>query len=77
MVTEDMYVVPPNGSKLSWPISKPYPHKPPKSSDFAPLCVKVYFAGGISFVKTVSFIFSSCFCCVCVLKLAHHPTFVE
>ncbi|XP_058219237.1 probable bifunctional methylthioribulose-1-phosphate dehydratase/enolase-phosphatase E1 1 isoform X2 [Rhododendron vialii] len=40
MVTEDMYVVPPNGSKLSWPISKPYPHKPPKSSDFAPLCVK-------------------------------------
>ncbi|KAG5546213.1 hypothetical protein RHGRI_018407 [Rhododendron griersonianum] len=40
MVTEDMYVVPPNGSKLSWPISKPYPHKLPKSSDFAPLCVK-------------------------------------
>ncbi|KAF7141369.1 hypothetical protein RHSIM_Rhsim06G0199700 [Rhododendron simsii] len=69
MVREDMYVVPSNGSKLSWPISKPYPLKPPKSSDFAPLCVKVYSTCGISFVKTVFSIFSSCLCCGCVLQL--------
>lgn len=40
MVRDDMYVVSSSGSKLSWPISKSYPHKPPKSSDCAPLFLK-------------------------------------
>ncbi|KAA8526822.1 hypothetical protein F0562_008949 [Nyssa sinensis] len=42
MVPEDMYVLSPNGSILSSPLSKPYPHKPPKCSDCAPLFLKAY-----------------------------------
>uniref|UniRef100_A0A5B6ZFX8 Probable methylthioribulose-1-phosphate dehydratase n=1 Tax=Davidia involucrata TaxID=16924 RepID=A0A5B6ZFX8_DAVIN len=42
MVPEDMYVLSPSGSILSSPVSKPYPHKPPKCSDCAPLFLKAY-----------------------------------
>ncbi|KAK9131813.1 hypothetical protein Scep_011341 [Stephania cephalantha] len=41
MVAEDMYVVSPNGSVLSGPKFKGYPHKPPKCSDCAPLFMKI------------------------------------
>lgn len=41
MVPEDMYVLSPNGSILSAPSPKPYPHKPPKCSDCGPLFMKV------------------------------------
>ncbi|XP_057466050.1 probable bifunctional methylthioribulose-1-phosphate dehydratase/enolase-phosphatase E1 1 [Actinidia eriantha] len=42
MVPEDMYVMSPAGSTLCSPLSKPYPHKPPKCSDCAPLFLKAY-----------------------------------
>ncbi|KAK9150148.1 hypothetical protein Syun_008457 [Stephania yunnanensis] len=41
MVAEDMYVVSSNGSVLSGPKFKGYPHKPPKCSDCAPLFMKI------------------------------------
>lgn len=41
MVPEDMYILSPNGSILSAPSPKPYPHKPPKCSDCGPLFMKV------------------------------------
>ncbi|GMP65812.1 hypothetical protein CsSME_00026454 [Camellia sinensis var. sinensis] len=40
MVPEDMYVVSPIMSILSSPLSKPYPHKPPRCSYCAPLFLK-------------------------------------
>ncbi|KAK3028409.1 hypothetical protein RJ639_039619 [Escallonia herrerae] len=42
MVPEDMYVISPSGSVLYSPSPKPYPHKPPKCSDCAPLFMKAY-----------------------------------
>jgi methylthioribulose 1-phosphate dehydratase/enolase-phosphatase E1 len=42
MVPEDMYVLSPTGSFLFTPSPKPYPHKPPKCSDCAPLFLKAY-----------------------------------
>ncbi|XP_050943885.1 probable bifunctional methylthioribulose-1-phosphate dehydratase/enolase-phosphatase E1 isoform X2 [Cucumis melo] len=42
MVPEDMYVLSPDGSVLSSPTVKPYPHKPPKCSDCGPLFMKAY-----------------------------------
>lgn len=42
MVPEDMYVLSPDGSILSSPIAKPFPHKPPKCSDCGPLFMKAY-----------------------------------
>ncbi|XP_057968634.1 probable bifunctional methylthioribulose-1-phosphate dehydratase/enolase-phosphatase E1 1 [Malania oleifera] len=42
MVPEDMYVLSPNGSVLSSPSPKAYPHRPPKCSDCAPLFLKAY-----------------------------------
>ncbi|RVW79305.1 putative bifunctional methylthioribulose-1-phosphate dehydratase/enolase-phosphatase E1 1 [Vitis vinifera] len=40
MVPEDMYVLSPSGCFLSSPSPKPYPNKPPKCSDCAPLFMK-------------------------------------
>uniref|UniRef100_A0A2N9F6H0 Class II aldolase/adducin N-terminal domain-containing protein n=1 Tax=Fagus sylvatica TaxID=28930 RepID=A0A2N9F6H0_FAGSY len=42
MVPEDMYVLSPDGSFLSEPAPKPYPHKAPKCSDCGPLFLKAY-----------------------------------
>ncbi|KAL4554066.1 hypothetical protein LXL04_039822 [Taraxacum kok-saghyz] len=42
MVEEDMYVLSSNGDILYTPLPKPYPHKPPKCSDCAPLFMKAY-----------------------------------
>ncbi|KAK6946706.1 hypothetical protein RJ641_000179 [Dillenia turbinata] len=42
MEPDDMYVISPNGSVLYAPSPKPYPHKPPKCSDCAPLFMKAY-----------------------------------
>lgn len=42
MVPEDMYVLSPSGCFLSSPSPKPYPNKPPKCSDCAPLFMKAY-----------------------------------
>ncbi|CAK9157477.1 unnamed protein product, partial [Ilex paraguariensis] len=42
MVPDDMYLLSPTGSVLSSPLPKPYPHKPPKCSDCAPLFMKAY-----------------------------------
>lgn len=42
MVPEDMYILSPKGTILSAPLPKPYPHKPPKCSDCAPLFMKAY-----------------------------------
>ncbi|KAH9650632.1 putative bifunctional methylthioribulose-1-phosphate dehydratase/enolase-phosphatase E1 [Citrus sinensis] len=42
MEPEDMYVLSGNGTTLSSPSPKPYPHKPPKCSDCAPLFMKAY-----------------------------------
>lgn len=42
MVPEDMYILSPKGTILSAPLPKPYPHKPPKCSDCAPLFIKAY-----------------------------------
>jgi hypothetical protein len=40
-VAEDMYVMSADGTVLSLPVSKPWPNKPPKCSDCAPLFMKV------------------------------------
>ncbi|KAK6934248.1 Class II aldolase/adducin N-terminal [Dillenia turbinata] len=42
MEPDDMYVISPNGSVLYAPSPKPYPHKPLKCSDCAPLFMKAY-----------------------------------
>ncbi|KAJ4726330.1 haloacid dehalogenase-like hydrolase family protein [Melia azedarach] len=42
MEPEDMYVLSGNGTILFSPSPKPYPHKPPKCSDCAPLFMKAY-----------------------------------
>ncbi|XP_038686718.1 probable bifunctional methylthioribulose-1-phosphate dehydratase/enolase-phosphatase E1 [Tripterygium wilfordii] len=42
MEPEDMYLLSENGSILSSPSPKPYPHKRPKCSDCAPLFLKAY-----------------------------------
>ncbi|KNA03371.1 hypothetical protein SOVF_209850 [Spinacia oleracea] len=42
MLSEDMYVLSPDGSTVSAPSPKPYPHKPPKCSDCGPLFMKAY-----------------------------------
>ncbi|KAG9448123.1 hypothetical protein H6P81_014251 [Aristolochia fimbriata] len=42
MVPEDMYVLSGSGSILSAPSPKPYPQKPPKCTDCAPLFMKAY-----------------------------------
>ncbi|CAI9757032.1 unnamed protein product [Fraxinus pennsylvanica] len=42
MMDEDMYVLSPNGSVLSEPLAKPWPHKTPKCSDCAPLFMRAY-----------------------------------
>ncbi|PIN18343.1 Class II aldolase/adducin N-terminal domain protein [Handroanthus impetiginosus] len=42
MMEEDMYVLSPSGSVLFEPLAKPWPHKPPKCSDCAPLFLKAY-----------------------------------
>nr|DAD45120.1 TPA_asm: hypothetical protein HUJ06_003350 [Nelumbo nucifera] len=42
MLPEDMYVLSSSGSVLSAPSPKPYPHKPPKCSECAPLFMKAY-----------------------------------
>ncbi|XP_024967484.1 probable bifunctional methylthioribulose-1-phosphate dehydratase/enolase-phosphatase E1 1 [Cynara cardunculus var. scolymus] len=42
MVEEDMYVLSSSGDILFSPLPKPYPHKPPKCSDCAPLFMKAY-----------------------------------
>ncbi|CAH1449933.1 unnamed protein product [Lactuca virosa] len=42
MVEEDMYVLSSTGDILFSPSPKPYPHKPPKCSDCAPLFMKAY-----------------------------------
>lgn len=41
MEPEDMYVISHDGSVLSAPSPKPYPHKPPKCTDCDPLFMKV------------------------------------
>ncbi|KAJ6979904.1 hypothetical protein NC653_027902 [Populus alba x Populus x berolinensis] len=43
MEPEDMYVFATNGSILSSPSPKPYPHKPPKCSDCASLFLKITY----------------------------------
>lgn len=42
MLAEDMYVLSSDGSIVSAPSPKPYPHKPPKCSDCGPLFMKAY-----------------------------------
>lgn len=42
MLPEDIYVLSGGGKVLSAPQSRPYPHKPPKCSDCAPLFMKAY-----------------------------------
>ncbi|MBA0606508.1 hypothetical protein Godav_018960 [Gossypium davidsonii] len=42
MEPEDMYVLSGDGAIISSPSPKPYPHKPPKCSDCAPLFMKAY-----------------------------------
>ncbi|EPS70848.1 hypothetical protein M569_03907, partial [Genlisea aurea] len=42
MVPEDMYVLSSDGSLLTEPVAKPWPHKPPKCSDCGPLFLKAY-----------------------------------
>ncbi|MCH87574.1 methylthioribulose-1-phosphate dehydratase [Trifolium medium] len=42
MEPEDMYVLSDNGSVLSAPSPKPYPHKPPKCTDCDSLFMKAY-----------------------------------
>lgn len=41
MVAEDMYVMAADGKVLSAPVAKPWPNKPPKCTDCAPLFMKV------------------------------------
>lgn len=43
MQPEDMYILSANGSIISTPSPKPYPNKPPKCTDCAPLFMKVWF----------------------------------
>lgn len=43
MQPEDMYILSANGSIISSPSPKPYPNKPPKCTDCAPLFMKVWF----------------------------------
>ncbi|OMO73276.1 hypothetical protein COLO4_27183 [Corchorus olitorius] len=42
MVPEDMYILSGDGGIVYSPSPKPYPHKPPKCSDCAPLFMKAY-----------------------------------
>ncbi|KAG4112256.1 hypothetical protein ERO13_D13G152056v2 [Gossypium hirsutum] len=42
MQSDDIYVLSGDGSIISSPSPKPYPHKPPKCSDCAPLFMKAY-----------------------------------
>ncbi|GMH05634.1 hypothetical protein Nepgr_007474 [Nepenthes gracilis] len=42
MSPEDMYILSPDGTIISFPTPKPYPHKPPKCSDCAPIFMKAY-----------------------------------
>ncbi|XP_010446120.1 PREDICTED: probable bifunctional methylthioribulose-1-phosphate dehydratase/enolase-phosphatase E1 isoform X2 [Camelina sativa] len=42
MQPEDMYILSANGSIISSPSPKPYPNKPPKCTDCAPLFMKAY-----------------------------------
>ncbi|OAY64042.1 probable bifunctional methylthioribulose-1-phosphate dehydratase/enolase-phosphatase E1 [Ananas comosus] len=42
MVPEDMYLLSGDGEVLSRPVPKPWPHKPPKCTDCAPLFMKAY-----------------------------------
>ncbi|CAO2205081.1 unnamed protein product [Urochloa humidicola] len=42
MVPEDMYVMAADGKVLSAPVAKPWPNKPPKCTDCAPLSMKAY-----------------------------------
>ncbi|KAL2925978.1 putative bifunctional methylthioribulose-1-phosphate dehydratase/enolase-phosphatase E1 1 [Bienertia sinuspersici] len=42
MLAEDMYILASDGSIVSSPSPKPYPHKPPKCSDCGPLFMKAY-----------------------------------
>ncbi|KAL6630580.1 hypothetical protein ACP70R_028653 [Stipagrostis hirtigluma subsp. patula] len=42
MVAEDMYVLSADGKVLSAPAAKPWPNKPPKCTDCAPLFMKAY-----------------------------------
>lgn len=42
MMLEDMYVLSSDGTVISSPAPKPYPHKPPKCSDCGPLFMKAY-----------------------------------
>ncbi|KAG7534127.1 Methylthioribulose-1-phosphate dehydratase [Arabidopsis thaliana x Arabidopsis arenosa] len=42
MQPEDMYILSANGSIISTPSPKPYPNKPPKCTDCAPLFMKAY-----------------------------------
>uniref|UniRef100_A0A0D9XS40 Probable bifunctional methylthioribulose-1-phosphate dehydratase/enolase-phosphatase E1 n=1 Tax=Leersia perrieri TaxID=77586 RepID=A0A0D9XS40_9ORYZ len=46
MVAEDMYVMSADGKLLSSPVSKPWPNKPPKCTDCAPLFMKAYLMRG-------------------------------
>lgn len=46
MVAEDMYVLSADGKVLSSPVSKPWPNKPPKCTDCAPLFMKAYLMRG-------------------------------
>ncbi|KAK3118705.1 hypothetical protein QOZ80_9BG0704740 [Eleusine coracana subsp. coracana] len=46
MVAEDMYVMSADGKVLSAPVAKPWPNKPPKCSDCAPLFMKAYLMRG-------------------------------
>lgn len=56
MQPEDMYILSPNGSIISAPSPKPYPNKPPKCTDCAPLFMKVFWF--CSPYKIVKLIFS-------------------
>uniref|UniRef100_A0A804NLJ5 Probable methylthioribulose-1-phosphate dehydratase n=1 Tax=Zea mays TaxID=4577 RepID=A0A804NLJ5_MAIZE len=46
MVAEDMYVMAADGKVLSAPVAKPWPNKPPKCTDCAPLFMKAYLMRG-------------------------------
>ncbi|RLM68963.1 hypothetical protein C2845_PM17G09180 [Panicum miliaceum] len=46
MVPEDMYVMAADGKVLSAPVAKPWPNKPPKCTDCAPLFMKAYLMRG-------------------------------
>ena len=49
MAAEDMYVFSADGEVLSAPAAKPWPNKPPKCTDCAPLFMKVCDALRFSF----------------------------